>query len=121
MKLGTINNFFRNLFRTPTSYPERNDEPARVHCDTHGETDRSFVCQHVIDGLIRKERVGFFWSAEDRDNPHPDAWCAQCEERVKLTDGQWEGEALDHLKPKILCSECYEVAKTFHMGGNPWS
>src|SRR5438105_41348 len=112
--------FFQNLFRSPTSKARPSDKRRVIHCDTHGDSDETFVCQHVLDGLIRKERVGFFWTAKDPDNTHPDAWCAECEERVKLTDGEWEGEALEHLKPKVLCGECYEVAKTFHMGGDPW-
>jgi len=121
MTPSNITRFFRNLFRSSATNAARNNERRTIHCDTHGQADETFVCHHVIDGLVRKERVGFFWTAEDPDNPHPDAWCAECEERVKLTDGEWEGEALEHLKPKILCGECYEVAKTFHMGGNPWS
>ena len=121
MTRGTIMTFLRNFLRAPNSDAADDDGPRRIYCDTHGDADETFVCQHVIEGLIHKERVGFFWTAEDPDNPHPDAWCAECEERVKLTWEEWEGEALEHLKPKILCGECYEVAKTFHMGGNPWS
>jgi hypothetical protein len=45
----------------------------------------------------------------------------ECEERVKLTGGEWEGEALEHLQPKVLCAECYDVARMFHTGGDPWS
>ena len=81
---------------------------------------RYLGCQHVLDGLIQKERAGFFWTAENPDSSHPYAWCAECEENEKLTDGEWEGEALEHAKPKILCGECYEVAKTFRIGGHPW-
>lgn len=92
-----------------------------IQCDKHGEAAATFVCQHIVDGLFRHERLGFFWTVDDPGNPHPDAWCAECEERVKLTHGEWEGAALEHLKPKTLCSECYEVAKVFHMGGDPWS
>jgi hypothetical protein len=93
----------------------------KVRCDKHGEAPRTFVCQHIASGLIRHERVGFFWTRGDPNNPHPDAWCAECEERVKLTGGEWQGEALEQLQPKILCAHCYELAKAFHMGGDPWS
>jgi hypothetical protein len=92
-----------------------------IHCETHGEAPRTFVCQHIASGLIRHERVGFFWTREDHGDLHPDAWCSACEERVKRTGGKWEGDALDHLQPKMLCGECYELAKAFHMGGDPWS
>jgi hypothetical protein len=64
--------------------------------------------------------VGFFWSRGD-DSEHPDAWCQACEKRVRKTNGEWVGEALESLKVKMLCGECYEVAKAFHMGGEPWS
>jgi hypothetical protein len=92
-----------------------------VQCSVHGPQPETFVCQHIVDGLTRRDRVGFFWTADDPDNPRPDAWCAECEERVLQTDGEWVGEALDLLKPKILCGACYDLAKAFHTGSNPWS
>lgn len=51
----------------------------------------------------------------------PDAWCTECEDRVRLTDGEWIAEAEANLEPKILCGACYDIAKIFHMGGDPWS
>lgn len=92
-----------------------------IVCDTHGTAKQTYVCQHVASGLINHQRVGFFWSTYSPDNPHPDAWCYECEARVRKTGGEWEGEALEHLQPKIMCHNCYEVAKIYHMGGNPWS
>jgi hypothetical protein len=41
--------------------------------------------------------------------------------RVRETDGEWAGEALEYLQPQILCGACYDLAKRFHMGENPWS
>ena len=32
--------------------------------------------------------VGFFWSSSD-DNPRPDAWCAECHERLIAAGGDW--------------------------------
>lgn len=92
-----------------------------VISDKHGEQQQTFVCQHIVIGLMEKQRVGFFWSAEDPGNPRPDAWCSACEERLKLTGGEWVGEALENLNAKILCGACYDIARIFHMGGNPWS
>jgi hypothetical protein len=80
----------------------------------------TFVCQHVVHGLTRRERVGFFW-ASDSGNPRSDAWCGECNNRVAETGGEWIGDALEHLDPKVLCGACYDLAKLFHMGGNPWS
>lgn len=91
-----------------------------ISCETHGPQPETFVCQHIAAGLIQRQRVGFFWTQHDPTNPHPDAWCSECEERVKLTGGEWVDEAGEQLKPKIMCGECYEIAKVFHMGGDPW-
>lgn len=92
-----------------------------VDCPSHGRAARTFVCQHVAEGLGARRRVGFFWTAADPDDPHPDAWCADCEARRQKAGGEWSGRAAEQLKPKILCAHCYEAARTFHMGGDPWS
>ncbi|NKF24110.1 hypothetical protein [Solimonas marina] len=92
-----------------------------VECGTHGTQQESFVCQHIVHGLQVRRRVGFFWTTFDPENPRPDAWCSECERRVKLTGGEWVGEAGEQLKVKILCGACYDAAKIFHLGGNPWS
>src|SRR5256885_72238 len=92
-----------------------------IRCDAHGEQQQTFVCQHVAAGLLSKMRLGFFWSQHDPDNPRPDAWCLECEHRVRETGGEWVGEAGAQLQPEILCGGCYDLAKRFHMGENPWS
>jgi hypothetical protein len=94
---------------------------ATVECSSHGTQPCALVCQHVLQGLIDKQRVGFFWTAEDPTNSWPDAWCRACEDRARATGGEWEGEALANLEPKTICAACYEAAKSFHMGGDPWS
>jgi hypothetical protein len=97
-----------------------NSDIPKVRCHAHGEQQETFVCQHVAQGLSEKVRVGFWWSQESPENPRPDAWCTECENRVRATDGEWVGEAEKHLGIKILCGACYDAAKTFHMGGDPW-
>lgn len=92
-----------------------------VDCATHGKQQETFVCQHIVHGLQERRRVGFYWTTYDPDNSRPDAWCAECEERVRATDGEWIGEAEAQLKPKILCGACYDLAKVYHLGGDPWS
>ena len=96
-------------------------ESETIDCDMHGAQSKTFVCQHIAAGLVSRGRVGFFWTTCTPDNPRPDAWCAECAQRVSVTNGEWIGEAERHLKAKILCGACYDVAKTFHMGGDPWS
>lgn len=93
----------------------------KVTCGSHGEQQRTYVCQHIYAGLVARERVGWFWSIGDPNNPRPDAYCQDCEIRVRKTGGEWVGEALEQLQPTILCGICYDLAKTFHTGGNPWS
>ena len=92
-----------------------------ITCTVHGAQQETFVCQHIVAGLNEKRRVGFFWTTYDPENLRPDAWCLACEERVRVTAGDWVGEAEAHLKPQVLCGACYDLAKTFHMGGDPWS
>ena len=92
-----------------------------VTCATHGIQPQTMVCQHIAEGLFKRQRVGFFWTMDDPENARPDAWCVACEQRVRLTDGEWTGQALEHLQPKVLCGACYDLAKLFHLGGDPWS
>ena len=92
-----------------------------VRCDVHGSQQETFVCQHVAEGLRIRKRVGFFWTTYDPHNPRPDAWCSACEERARATGGELVDQALERLQPKVLCGACYDVAKQFHMGGDPWS
>jgi hypothetical protein len=94
---------------------------ATATCPVHGSQQATTVCQHIVQGLTNKQRVGFWWTREAPDNPRPDAWCTACSERVKKTEGEWIGEALEHANPQVLCGACYDVAKVFHMGGDPWS
>jgi hypothetical protein len=91
-----------------------------IQCAVHGPQQETFVCQHVAKGLETRVRVGFWWAQEDPDNARPDAWCTECENRVRATHGEWVGEAEKHLSVKILCGACYDLAKSFHMGGDPW-
>lgn len=85
-----------------------------VICETHGRGPETFVCQHIVAGLLQRKRVGFFW-ADDPEASRPDAWCAACNDRVARQGGEWMGEALAHLKAKLLCGYCYDEAKRLHL------
>jgi len=119
MKLSKLKALFRRSRSVPT-HDGKDVTSSSISCETHGPQPETFVCQHIAVGLIQRQRVGFFWTQHDPTNPHPDAWCSECEERVKLTGGEWVDEAGEQLKPKIMCGECYEIAKAFHMGGDHW-
>jgi hypothetical protein len=92
-----------------------------VNCPTHGLQESTLVCQPIVDGLRRKVRVGFWWNTENVSSGRPDACCTDCNGRVKHAHGEWIGEALEKANPQILCGACYDLAKKFHMGGNPWA
>jgi hypothetical protein len=92
-----------------------------VRCNVHGLQQRTFVCQHIAEGLSSHKRVGFFATPHAPDTARPDAWCSACEERLRTTGGEWVDQALEHLQAKILCGACYDVARQFHTGGDPWS
>ena len=93
----------------------------KIECNVHGAQPGTRVCKHIVAGLNSRQRVGFFWATEDPDEPRPDAWCGACQIRVRASGGEWVGEALENLDPQVLCGACYDLAKQFHMGGDPWS
>jgi hypothetical protein len=100
---------------------EEGDQVGKVRCSVHGLQQETLVCQHIAEGLANRKRVGFFWTTYDPDNVRPDACCSACNERVRATGGEWVDEALEQLQPKVLCGACYDAAKKFHMGGDPFS
>jgi hypothetical protein len=89
-----------------------------ANCPVHGAQQATLVCQHIAVGLVRRERVGFWWSSSPGSS-RPDAWCTACNDRLNAT-GDWVGEALEQANPQTLCGACYDMAKVFHMGGDPW-
>jgi len=84
-----------------------------VECDTHGEQQQTFVCQHLVRALSTGEKVGFFWSSE----PRGDAWCSACED-VRIRDGgitgEWNERSEKFAGIKLLCGACYDRLRTLH-------
>lgn len=85
-----------------------------LECSRHGKQVEAFVCRHVLAGLHSKTRVGFCWSADD-ESPRPDAWCPECDQRVKATAGEWTPEVVDFAGPKLLCGLCYDEARKLNL------
>lgn len=81
-----------------------------VECGEHGTQSATFVCCHIVEGLITGTRPGFF-QAFDLGNPRPDAWCAKCESRVQAAGGDWTDEAEAFADVTLLCAACYDRAK----------
>ncbi|MCB1035467.1 MAG: hypothetical protein KDD47_16715 [Acidobacteria bacterium] len=84
-----------------------------AQCDQHGLQPATFVCQHIAASLVSRKPVGFFWPAEATEE-RPDAWCFACNERVKLTGGEWAGEAEASLGVRLLCGACYDDARALN-------
>jgi len=86
-----------------------------VHCDRHGDRREAFVCDHLLRGV----RQGFF-AADDPANPHPDAWCSECE-RVRAAhadvDGEWNEKSEALLRVRLVCGDCYEEIKAKNVLG----
>mgnify|MGYP007135461748 CR=1 FL=1 len=81
-----------------------------VHCETHGDRRKAYVCDHLLRGVLQ----GFF-AADDPGNPHPDAWCSQCEEIRAAhadVDGEWNEKSEALLKARLVCGDCYEEIKS---------
>jgi hypothetical protein len=74
-----------------------------VQCAEHGESRATFICGH----LVRGTGLGFF-SAEDPDNPRPDAWCGACERLRVQHGGEWPEEVESTLGVTLQCAECYD-------------
>jgi len=91
------------------------EEEHYVECCEHGRQQATYVCQHVVKTLIDGECRGFWW-AGDCDNPRPDAWCSECEERVQATGGEWTDESESLAGVKLLCGACYDRAKAMNLG-----
>jgi hypothetical protein len=80
-----------------------------IHCQRHGDRREAFVCDHLLNG----EGQGFF-AADEPENPHPDAWCAKCDQ-IRSThgraDGEWNEKSEAMIKVRLVCGDCYEEIK----------
>ena len=83
----------------------------KVECASHGWQAKAYACQHIVESLRTGVPVGFHWP-EDQFDPHPDAWCTDCEERRLAAGGEWTPEVEAQLRIKLICGACYERAKS---------
>lgn len=82
-------------------------ERERVTCGAHGESPATFTCRHVATGVA----CGFHASADEPDDPWPDAWCDLCDEVLTAAGGEWTDDASELAQIQVLCSHCYEAAR----------
>lgn len=81
--------------------------PHTVLCAEHGETDQTFVCEHLAQ---ESYGLGFNQNDPSTEEPYPDAWCDNCELIHAVHEG-WDEESEKLVKIKLLCSGCYERAR----------
>jgi hypothetical protein len=79
----------------------------KVHCDTHGDSEKTYVCTHLIGETAG---LGFNRRKPTRKNPFPDAWCDDCE-IIRAVHNGWNDESQQLAKIELLCSGCYERAR----------
>jgi hypothetical protein len=86
-------------------------------CASHGPQPAAFVCQHVARATARGERAGFHCRAADAPDARPDAWCDDCDARVRTAGGRWIGQASAELGVTLVCGLCYDKARSLNAGG----
>jgi hypothetical protein len=74
-----------------------------VSCDTHGEGQETYVCEH----LLANPKQEWFSDVPSGEKPWPDAWCAGCDE-VFQEEGEWNERNEGRIKIELLCHHCYE-------------
>lgn len=77
---------------------------SKVHCDQHGETEKTYVCSHLA---VQSHALGFNSKQPTKRTPYPDAWCDDCE-LVRAAHGGWNDTSESLVSIKLLCAECYE-------------
>lgn len=75
-----------------------------VHCETHGETEQTFVCSHLAQ---ESHGLGFNCEKTAEEETLPDAWCDNCE-LIRAVHGGWTDEVEELANLKLVCSGCYE-------------
>ncbi|WP_032096973.1 MULTISPECIES: hypothetical protein [unclassified Alteromonas] len=91
-----------------------------VNCCKHGEQQATFVCQHLMDSMTTKNKVGYNSAPESDDNKRPDAWCNQCEVKRLECGGDWNEESEAFANIKLVCGCCYDQAKVINTSSKSW-
>jgi hypothetical protein len=76
----------------------------KVQCATHGESEKTFVCTHLLGGVAG---LGFNRDEPSIENPFPDAWCDNCE-LIRAAHGGWNQQSQRLANISLLCAGCYE-------------
>jgi hypothetical protein len=86
-----------------------NDDPRRIHCDSHGAQRPTFVCRHLVSGV----GLGFNEPCGPQDEDASDeqaAWCDHCEE-ARLAGGGWTAKSEAEAGISLICALCFEASR----------
>ncbi len=76
----------------------------------HGTQGIGLVCSHVAHAIESGASVGFFWG-DDTDLARPDAWCLECELKLRALRGGPSEDWFRAADFKILCAACWDEAR----------
>ena len=88
-----------------------------ANCQIHGRQGIGLVCTHVAHAIDSGADVGFFWG-DDVDTARPDAWCRDCEIKLRALNGASSEQWFLDGDFKILCAGCWDEAKLRLFGSN---
>lgn len=77
-----------------------------LECATHGKAYVTYICGHLHLQPLQE----WYCDYPSKDNPWPDAWCADCD-KAFLEFGEWNDENSDCIDGKVICNNCYEDRK----------
>ncbi|MHC0443831.1 hypothetical protein ACWA1F_00385 [Flavobacterium sp. 3-218] len=83
----------------------------KIICDLHGSKEMSFACIHITTAIDSKNQVGFFYSEAEGDLPQI-AWCNSCEQYLLDNGEEWTEKFQTLADFKMLCSDCFDEAKS---------
>jgi hypothetical protein len=91
----------------------RIESPSSIRCDSHGQRERAYVCQH----FSKSKKVGFFepYAIDSDPDEALQAWCEECE-RILRDEGGWTDKALEFASFRVCCGGCFHDIKKFNVG-----
>ena len=76
---------------------------SRVDCATHGDSEGTVVCVHVVDTLRDRVARGFLWHRDEDDE-----FQAVCDSCADMSDEDWERQQV--ALGRVLCLGCFKNA-----------
>lgn len=81
-----------------------------ANCSIHGQQGIGLACTHVAHAIDSGADVGFFWG-DHTDTARPDAWCRECEQKLRALNGADSSDWFREADFKILCASCWDEGR----------